>query len=174
MKPLVPLAMTALEAEHVCPSIAIAIRSLSDAVQASMDALSLTQDIPVSTISTSIEGNDDDTKSNISHTSVSTGVSTDWEKEYGVDLSITPDDGDLINSPNAASTTTETTPRQDGDSHPMPPRVRPEERWYVVIRGRRPGVFQGYQNLVGNIEGISGNASFDQRQQLEGLHTGLG
>ncbi|KAG6809813.1 hypothetical protein H0H92_014635 [Tricholoma furcatifolium] len=45
----------------------------------------------------------------------------------------------------------------DVDS-PLTQHVPPEQRWYAVYVGRQPGVYQGFQHVSNNTQGIPGNA----------------
>ncbi|KAG6836136.1 hypothetical protein H0H93_011013 [Arthromyces matolae] len=96
---------------------------------------------------------DDDIDSPSSVVSSVSSVSTDWEREYSIDPS-TMIDGPGPNPTSAGIANTSDVPVHSSADH-----VPPEERWYVVYAGREPGVVQGHQNRLRNIEGMAKNDS---------------
>ncbi|KAG6819410.1 hypothetical protein H0H93_012107 [Arthromyces matolae] len=127
---------------------------------------------------------DIDPSSPSSHVS---SLSTDWEREYSIDPSEMIDLSRLVDehhitgrskaepnptlsasaNANGSSETVhtailaESTPVNTSGEifHSSADHVPPEERWYVVYAGREPGVVQGHQNRLKNIEGMSNNDS---------------
>ncbi|KAG6819051.1 hypothetical protein H0H93_015934 [Arthromyces matolae] len=78
--------------------------------------------------------------------------STDWEREYSVDPSTTAEIENLVRDSTLENVTA--TPPTSADHTPA------DLRWYVVYVGREPGVIQGVNTMLANIEGIPRNHSF--------------
>ncbi|KAG6819826.1 hypothetical protein H0H93_008175 [Arthromyces matolae] len=118
---------------------------------------------------------EDDLHSASSVISSVSSVSTDWEREYSIDPSTMIDLSNLMDQPESITGRVELGPNlgspepdlvpfhsasaSDGPVHHSTDHVPPEERWYVIYAGKKPGVVQGHQNRLKNIEGMSKNDS---------------
>ncbi|KAG6818495.1 hypothetical protein H0H93_004568 [Arthromyces matolae] len=114
-------------------------------------------------------------------TSLSSGDSTDWEQEYHIDPATMSGQCSVIILQNDAKPvfsvmnglmsrlSRPSTPVQiENSTRSSADHVASDERWYVVIVGREPGVIQGHRNRLDNVEGVPKADSYRVSSEQDG------